>query len=96
VDERGVATRGLLVRHLVLPDGLAGTTATARFLAEEISRDTYINVMDQYRPAFRATREEFEPFCAGICRPPSGAEQETAMAAVKAAGLWRLEGVDLP
>ncbi len=92
IDERGVATRGLLVRHLVLPDDLAGTAAVARFLAEEISRDTYINVMDQYRPAFRAAREEFEPFCAGICRPPSGAEYEAAVAAVKAAGLWRLDG----
>jgi putative pyruvate formate lyase activating enzyme len=54
LDERGVATRGLLVRHLVLPDGLAGTGAVARFLADEISRDTYLNVMDQYRPAFKA------------------------------------------
>jgi putative pyruvate formate lyase activating enzyme len=92
MDERGVATRGLLVRHLVLPDDLAGTAATARFLTEEISRDTYINVMDQYRPAFRAAQEEFEPFCAGICRPPSGAEQDAAVAAVRAAGLRRLSG----
>jgi putative pyruvate formate lyase activating enzyme len=70
LDERGVARRGLLVRHLVLPAGLAGTPEVARFLAEEISRDTYINVMDQYRPCYRAiglspldcpvTREEFE------------------------------------
>jgi len=70
LDERGVARRGLLVRHLVLPAGLAGTPEVARFLAEEISRDTYINVMDQYRPCYRApsmppldcpvTREEFK------------------------------------
>ena len=92
MDERGVAARGLLVRHLVLPDDLAGTAAIASFLADEVSRDTYINVMDQYRPAFRAAREEFEPFCAGICRPPSGAEHEAAVAAVRTAGLWRLEG----
>jgi putative pyruvate formate lyase activating enzyme len=69
VDERGVAVRGLLVRLLVLPGGLAGTAESVRFLAEEISRDTAVNVMDQYRPAFRArahppldrrvTREEY-------------------------------------
>jgi putative pyruvate formate lyase activating enzyme len=53
-DERGIAQRGLLVRHLVLPEGLAGTLEIARFLADEISRDTYINVMDQYRPCYRA------------------------------------------
>jgi putative pyruvate formate lyase activating enzyme len=59
--ERGVAHRGLLVRHLVLPDGLAGTPQVARFLAEEISPDTYINVMDQYRPAHRAARWKVAP-----------------------------------
>jgi putative pyruvate formate lyase activating enzyme len=54
MDEKGIALRGLLVRHLVLPKDLAGTAAIARFLADEISRDTYINVMDQYRPCYRA------------------------------------------
>jgi putative pyruvate formate lyase activating enzyme len=54
VDERDVAQRGLLVRHLVLPERLAGTADIARFLADEVSRDTYINVMDQYRPCYRA------------------------------------------
>jgi putative pyruvate formate lyase activating enzyme len=53
-DERGIAQRGLLVRHLVLPEGLAGTAFIARFLAQEASRDTYINIMDQYRPCYRA------------------------------------------
>jgi putative pyruvate formate lyase activating enzyme len=57
VDEGGVAKRGLLVRHLVLPGGLAGTADVALFLADEVSRDTYINVMDQYRPAFKAARD---------------------------------------
>jgi len=50
----GVAARGLLVRHLVLPNGLAGTGQTMRFIAEEISRDTYVNIMAQYRPMHRA------------------------------------------
>lgn len=53
-DERGVAVRGLMVRHLVLPEGLAGTAATMRFIAEELSPDTYVNVMGQYRPEYRA------------------------------------------
>jgi putative pyruvate formate lyase activating enzyme len=49
-----IARRGLLVRHLVLPGGIAGTEAVVRFLAEEVSRDTHVNVMDQYRPTYRA------------------------------------------
>jgi putative pyruvate formate lyase activating enzyme len=49
-----IAQRGLLVRHLVLPGGIAGTEAVVRFLAEEISRETYLNIMDQYRPTYRA------------------------------------------
>jgi len=54
LDSRGIAQRGLLVRHLVLPEGLAGTAEVVRFLAEEISPLTYLNLMDQYRPAFNA------------------------------------------
>jgi putative pyruvate formate lyase activating enzyme len=54
IDRRGLAYRGLLVRHLVLPGDLAGTERVARFLADEISADTYINVMGQYHPAYRA------------------------------------------
>ncbi len=54
MDDRGVAQRGLLVRHLVLPEGQAGTAEIVGFLRDEISPDTYINVMAQYRPCFRA------------------------------------------
>ncbi len=54
LDERGVARRGLLVRHLVLPGGLAGTEHVLEFIAREISPRTYVNVMDQYRPCYRA------------------------------------------
>jgi len=50
MDEEGIALRGLLVRHLVLPGGLAGTREAMRFLARKISRDTYVNIMDQYHP----------------------------------------------
>ncbi|HSD65902.1 MAG TPA: radical SAM protein, partial [Vicinamibacteria bacterium] len=54
LDEEGVAVRGLLVRHLVLPGGLAGSEEVFRFLATEVSAGTYLNVMAQYRPAYRA------------------------------------------
>jgi putative pyruvate formate lyase activating enzyme len=54
VNEQGIATRGLLVRHLVLPQGLAGTEAVMNFLAAEISPHTFINVMKQYYPAHEA------------------------------------------
>ncbi len=52
----GVARRGLLVRHLILPEGRAGTQAVVDFLAEEISSNTFINVMGQYRPQYQAGR----------------------------------------
>jgi putative pyruvate formate lyase activating enzyme len=53
-DGRGVAQRGLLVRHLVLPERLAGTAEIVRFLRDTVSPNTYINVMAQYRPCYRA------------------------------------------
>ncbi len=54
VNEEGIARRGLLVRHLILPYGLAGTREIMRFLAREISLHTYVNIMNQYRPCYRA------------------------------------------
>jgi putative pyruvate formate lyase activating enzyme len=54
VNRYGLAERGLLIRHLLLPDDLAGSEAVLRFIAEEISKDSYVNIMDQYRPAFKA------------------------------------------
>ncbi|MBI5286425.1 MAG: radical SAM protein [Deltaproteobacteria bacterium] len=70
LDKRGIAQRGLLVRHLVLPEGLAGTREVMKFIATEISPNTYVNVMDQYRPCYKAfdhppmnrriTQDEFE------------------------------------
>jgi len=53
--QNGLATRGLLVRHLVLPNGLAGSVKIIDFLAEQISPKTVINVMDQYRPCYKAS-----------------------------------------
>ena len=54
IDGNGIARRGLLVRHLVLPEGLAGTREIMRFIAHDISTDTYVNIMTQYRPCGRA------------------------------------------
>jgi putative pyruvate formate lyase activating enzyme len=86
IDEDGLAVRGLLVRHLVLPGGLAGTPAIVRFLAREISPNTYLNLMNQYHPAFRAS--QFPP----LDRPPTSTEYRDALQAATAAGLWRLDG----
>jgi len=54
LDESGLARRGLLIRHLVLPDNLADTEKVLAFIAHEISPNTYLNLMDQYRPCYRA------------------------------------------
>lgn len=50
LDDRAIALRGLLIRHLVLPSGLAGTQEVMRFLAQDISKNTYVNIMAQYYP----------------------------------------------
>ncbi|MBE0477235.1 MAG: radical SAM protein [Coriobacteriia bacterium] len=84
-DERGVAVRGLMVRHLVLPDGLSGTAETMRFIAAELSRDTYVNVMGQYRPAFRA--REFPE----VARPVTPEEIAGAVRLAREAGLRRVQ-----
>ena len=56
-DTYGLAKHGLLVRHLVMPGGTAGTEAIIRFLATEVSPDTYVNIMGQYRPAGKVSAE---------------------------------------
>ncbi|MGC9350299.1 MAG: radical SAM protein [Anaerolineae bacterium] len=89
IDEDGLARRGLLVRHLVLPGGAAGTAEIARFLAEEISRDTYINVMGQYRPAYRAVACATED--TPLNRPVTPSELREARRLVHEAGLHRLD-----
>jgi putative pyruvate formate lyase activating enzyme len=55
-----VAVRGLLVRHLVLPRGLAGTKKVMEFIANHISKDTYVNIMAQYRPCYKAGNRRTE------------------------------------
>ena len=82
-DRRGVAVRGLLVRHLVLPGRLSGTREVMRFLAGEISTDTYVNVMAQYRPCHLA--DDFPE----LSRHITGDEFESALAEARDAGLHR-------
>lgn len=79
--EGHLAVRGLLVRHLVLPEGLAGSFATIDFLAEHVSRQTAINVMDQYRPCYKAFSR------AKINRRPMPEEIESVIAYAVAKGL---------
>ncbi|MDF1513519.1 MAG: 4Fe-4S cluster-binding domain-containing protein, partial [Anaerolineae bacterium] len=62
IDEHGLAQKGLLIRHLVLPCDLAGTTEVAKFLVEDISTHTYINIMAQYHPAYKAGQYTSEGF----------------------------------
>ncbi len=85
IGDDGLARRGLLVRHLALPGGIAGTREIMRFLAREISGDTYVNIMPQYRPCGRA--REF-PELAGY---PSKADIQAALSAAKEEGLHRLD-----
>jgi putative pyruvate formate lyase activating enzyme len=85
MDERGIAQRGLLIRHLVLPNGLAGTAEIVKFLAEEISPQTYLNVMAQYRPMYKA--HEYPR----INRRPTLEELQEAIDLAREAGLTRLD-----
>lgn len=54
ISKTGIAKRGLLIRHLVLPNDIAGSKKVLQFIANEISKDSYVNIMDQYRPAYLA------------------------------------------
>ena len=84
-DAEGLAERGLLVRHLVLPEGFAGTAAVSRFLAEELSPETFVNIMDQYRPAGRVPRGD------PLDRPVTRQEYEAALQSARASGLHRFD-----
>ncbi|TEB05230.1 Radical SAM superfamily protein [Pelotomaculum schinkii] len=86
IDERGIATRGLLVRHLVMPGNLARTEKIMEFIAEEISKDTFVNVMDQYYPAYKAFDHP------ELNKRISRKEYSAAVQAAREAGLTRLNG----
>ena len=85
LDESGIARRGLLVRHLILPADLAGTAEVMGFLARQVSADTCVNLMDQYHPCYRADR--YPP----LDRSLSPEEYALALAEARRAGLHRFD-----
>jgi putative pyruvate formate lyase activating enzyme len=85
LDDRGIARRGLLVRHLVLPGGLAGTREVMRFIAARVSPRTYVNLMSQYRPCGRAAEVP------GLGEPLSAGDWRRALAEAAAEGITRLD-----
>jgi putative pyruvate formate lyase activating enzyme len=86
IDSTGIARKGLLIRHLVLPAGLAGTERVMAFIAEEISPYSYVNVMAQYRPEFRAAEVP------ELDRPITAEEYLQAVEIAKKHGITRLDG----
>jgi len=89
MDDRGIALRGLLIRHLVLPADLSGAERMVKFIAEEISRNTYLNVMDQYHPCYRAGDHP------EINRRITSLEYEHAVTCARRAGIKRIYGVTI-
>jgi putative pyruvate formate lyase activating enzyme len=87
MDEHGLAKRGLLVRHLVMPGMLEETRQIMNWLARELSADTYVNVMPQYYPAGAVSAEKYPE----INRKLFGEEYEEAVAMAREAGLRRLD-----
>jgi len=85
VDSNGLARRGLLIRHLVLPGGQAGTERVMRFIAEELSTDSYVNIMAQYHPEYRAA--EYPE----LSRRITAQEYREAVEAARRSGLRRLD-----
>ena len=85
VDQKGVAQRGLLVRHLVLPEGIAGTEEIVRFLSNKISPHTYLNLMDQYHPSYKSHSYP------ELNRRLTKQEYQSAVDAALSAGLQRLD-----
>ncbi|MDI6725376.1 MAG: hypothetical protein QMD32_00295 [Smithellaceae bacterium] len=86
IDRQGIAQRGLLIRHLIMPANVAGTAEIMDFIATEVSRETYVNLMDQYRPCGEARKDPL------INRRPSREEISAALDAARRAGLSRLDG----
>jgi putative pyruvate formate lyase activating enzyme len=85
LNELGIARRGLLVRHLVMPGALADTKIILKFIAEEISQNTYVNIMAQYRPCGQANRYP------EINRSLSYEEYRIALSLADRSGLKRLD-----
>ena len=90
LDERGIATKGLLVRHLLLPNGVAGTEEMLRFIAGDVSKNTYLNIMAQYRPSHKANQYPL------LSRPLKKQEFIEAIEMAHNHGLERLDKVIAP
>jgi putative pyruvate formate lyase activating enzyme len=86
-DRSGLAVRGVLVRHLVMPAASDDARAVFRFLAREVSPDTYVNIMAQYYPAGSVADGKYPE----LGRRTNAAEVAAAVAAARAEGLWRLD-----
>ena len=93
MDEHGLAVRGLLVRHLVMPGMLDETRRILEWLASRLSTDTYVNLMGQYHPDYEVGQlaRDGSPKYAEIDRRPSALELAEAHAVARDAGLWRLD-----
>ena len=87
LDERGLAKRGLIIRHLVMPVGIAGTRDIMRFIAEEISTNTYVNIMAQYYPAGKVNDAQYGE----INRYITDSEFKEAIEIAHEEGLFRLD-----
>ena len=87
LDDNGLALRGLLLRHLVMPGGIAGTREIMDWVARELGPDTYVNVMAQYYPAGKVSSRDYVE----INRSVATNEIRDAVQAARAAGLWRLD-----
>jgi putative pyruvate formate lyase activating enzyme len=83
LDEHGIAQRGLIVRHLVMPGLTQDSQAILRFIADELSPQTYVNIMDQYRPCFQAGRSP------EIARRTTPAEHRAVVEMARERGLHR-------
>jgi putative pyruvate formate lyase activating enzyme len=88
-----LAKRGVLVRHLVMPGQQNEAAAIFEWLAREVSADTYVNIMDQYRPEFQvgSVADDDRRLYEEIKRKPHATELEAAYAAARDAGLWRFD-----
>ncbi len=86
----GLARRGVLVRHLVMPGQTLEAAAIFAWLAREVSVDTYLNIMGQYRPAYRVVTDPLRRY-SDIDRVPSPEEIAAAYAAARRAGLRRFD-----
>jgi len=89
VIEDGIAIRGLIIRHLVLPDNLAGSDIILPWIAEKISRESYVNIMDQYHPSWHVSDPEMKSLPTSLKRRITGDEYRFAIRCAQQCGLHR-------